>query len=272
MTMQANKAIFKGRLDFGSSNVVTRMIAQLEGRIVNLYKEDFPWKIEDILPEGTDQIVFRRQSMPLQDRTFKHALGALKWMGQYALCGEILVIYMGTERIVKRINPSGEKATVMYYKQALKATDEVERLSFLDRAIAKYKRHTEALYLRADHYLQSGDFDAARQDILAGLECDPENPALHLLMARHDFHCATMEDALFHIDRTIQNSMPLEEIHWKARMQRARILSMTEQFAAAQEEWQKVDNRMKTHPGLMPAKHDEVRKALAECTLAASTH
>jgi tetratricopeptide (TPR) repeat protein len=268
--MQANKAIFKGRLDFGSSAAVTRMIPQLESRIVTFYKEDFPWKIEEILPEGTDQLVFRRLSLPMQDRTFKHALDALKWMGQFALCGEILVIYMTDKRVVQRVNPSGEKATVMYFKQAQKSSDDNERLSFLDRAIAKYKHHTEARFLRADHYIKAGNFEAALEDIQAGLQSDAENPALHLLMARHDYHRATMEDALFHIDRAIQNSMPLEEIHWKARMQRARILAMTEQYAAAQEEWQKVDNRMQSHPGLLPAKRDEVSQALAECTQAAA--
>ena len=63
--MQATRVIFKGKFDFGSPETVGRIARMLEPRILNLYKSDFPWKLEDILPEGSEQLVIKSESLHL---------------------------------------------------------------------------------------------------------------------------------------------------------------------------------------------------------------
>ena len=68
--MEATRVIFKGKFDFGSPETVGRIARMLEPRILNLYKSDFPWKLEDILPEGSEAAGHQiGESASLSDRT-----------------------------------------------------------------------------------------------------------------------------------------------------------------------------------------------------------
>jgi tetratricopeptide (TPR) repeat protein len=260
--MLPTKVIFKGRLDFGSTATVARMLPQLETRIVTFYKEDFPWKLEELFEEDASSLVFKPVSTQLMDRTWKHGIDALNWMAQYALCGEILAVKLGEKKQVEYIKPIGEKATVMYYKHASETEDMEERKYLLDEAIKKYNHHIDALLLRADLFMDAGNHDDARDDLLLTSKCDPDNPAVHYRMARHNLFLTHIEDALRHSEAAISKSMPMEKIHWKARILKGKILRALGQDDAALAEWRLVETRLIKNPDMLPGKLAEVQDLL----------
>lgn len=264
--MQAHKVIFKGRLDFGSKETVARIVRQLEPRILNLYKEDFPWKLEDLFPEGTEQVRFQPVSKLIADRTWKHGLDALTWLAHFALCGEVLAIRLSPERSTHRILPDGQKAAVLLYRHALEESDPMQREGLYEQILDKYAFHTEALMGRADLALERGDLDQAARDLALVQERDPENPALWFRMARYHYRQGELGPALTHIERSVSLSMPLEEMHWRGRHCKARILQDMDVPEQAEQEWRMLETRLEKTPDFLPEILAEVRDALQVVT------
>ncbi|MBP6185433.1 MAG: hypothetical protein KA479_10865 [Saprospiraceae bacterium] len=263
--MQANKVIFKGRFDFGSKEVVLRIVKQLEPRIINLYKEDFPWKIEDLFPEDAEHVIFKPISLQVMDRTWKHGLDALNWLAQFALCGEVLAIRLGAHRVTERIVPVSDKAAVLLYRHAMEDTDLVGRADLLDQVIAKYPVHVEALMARADLAIDREDLVSALTDLNLIQDRDPENPAFWHRISRCNFLQGDWDQALSDIENAIAFSMPLEDIHWQSRMLKARILKSMEQFEQALHQWNLLETKLEKTPELLPGLLQEVRKYQKAC-------
>lgn len=260
--MQAHKVIFKGRLDFGSKEAVVRIVRQLEPRILTLYKEDFPWKLEELFPEGADQVRFQPVSKIIADRTWKHGLDALTWLAHFALCGEVLAIRLSPERSTHHILPDGQKAAVLLYRHAMEENDPTQREVLYDQILDKYAFHTEALMGRADLAMERGDLDQAARDLSLVQERDPENPALWFRMCRFHHRRGELAPALEHIEKTVSLSMPLEELHWRGRYCKARILQDLEAPEAAEREWRLLETRLEKTPDFLPEVLAEVRDAL----------
>jgi tetratricopeptide (TPR) repeat protein len=260
--MQANKVIFKGRLDFGSKEVVVRIVRQLETRIVNLYKEDLPWKLEELLLEDTEQVRFLPVSKQIADRTWKHGLDVLGWLAHFALCGEVLAIRISPERSTHLIQPAGQKAAVLLYRHALEEQDPGQREGLYDQILEKYAYHTEALMGRADLALERGDLERAASDLAIVMDRDPENPGLWLRMARYHYRQGAFTHALDHIEKTVVLSMPLEELHWRGRQCKAKILHAMDELDGAEREWRLLEARLEKAPDFLPDILTEVREAL----------
>lgn len=269
--MQASKVIFKGRFDFGSPETVARIVRQLEPRLINLYKEDLPWSIVSLFPEDASEVQFRPVSMQIQDRTWKHGLDALNWLSQFALCGEVLAIRLGADRSTERIEPVSEKAAVLLYRHAREESCPLRRGELLDQALDRYADHTEALLARADLAMEREDLATALADLQAAHRRDPDNPALCYRFARHDYLLGKWDDALWHIDRTVTFSMPLEEIHWQGRMLRARIWKAMLRCEDALQEWATLETRLEKDANLLPGLLIEVRRHQADCRASLET-
>jgi len=260
--MQANKVIFKGRLDFGSKEAVVRIVRQLEPRIINLYKEDLPWKLEELFPEDGEEVRFHPVSKQIADRTWKHGLDVLSWLAHFALCGEVLAIRISPERSTHLILPAGQKAAVLLYRHALEEQDPGQKEGLYDQILEKYAYHTEALMGRADLALERGDLERAADDLALVRERDPENPGLWLRMARYHYRQGAYGSALDHIEKTVGFSMPLEELHWRGRQCKARILQAMDEMEGAEREWRLLEARLEKTPDFLPDILAEVREAL----------
>ncbi|MCO6486439.1 MAG: hypothetical protein J5I41_11755 [Saprospiraceae bacterium] len=257
--MQAHKVIFKGRLDFGSTDAVGRIIRQLESRFVTLYKEDLPWKPENLVHPDLSHMRIQPVSLSLTERTWKHGIDVMQWLAQFAFCGEVLAIRLSPERTYHRIAPDGQKAAVLLFRHAQESDAPHDRIRLLDQAIEKYDRHTEALMSRADLAMDREDFSAAAADLRVVASCDPENPRLWLCQARHDYRTGEWDQALQCTHRAISLSMPLEEIHWEGRLMKSRIHRSMGDMAEASREWTLLENRLEKTPEFLPGVLEQVR-------------
>lgn len=264
--MQATRVIFKGKFDFGSPETVGRITRLLEPRILNLYKTDFPWKLEELLPEGTDQLVIKPESMHLTDRTWKHAIDGLEFMAQFALCGEVMAFQLGnTKKPGKVVRPNSEKAAVILYIHAMETDCMVSRRDLLDQTIDKYPAHSDALVARAHLEMEAGDLEAAMSDLQRALERDPEHSGAMLAYAKCSYHIGDAEDALERLATTMKNSMPLEDIHWRARHLKSEIYQANAEYALAAKELKALLTRMDTQPKLLADVKKNVREAFTFC-------
>ena len=264
--MQAIRVIFKGTFDFGSPETVARILRQLEPRIINLYKEDFPWKLEELFPEGCEQIVFKPVSMQVTERAWKHALDGLEFLAQFALCGEVFAYKLGGgKRAGHCFAPSSEKAAVVLYQHAQEIEDPAKKRKYVDGAIKKYPAHTEALVLRAEMAMEGEDMDSARTDIETALERNPRHAQAWLTLAQIDHDLGEWDAALEHVNTAIKNSMPLQDIHWQARLLKARIQQTAEHFEQALTEWKALSVKLEKHPHVLPGMMPEVQENLRSC-------
>lgn len=264
--MQATRVIFKGKFDFGTPETVSRITRLLEPRILNLYKSDFPWKLEDMLPEGVDQLVIKPESMHLTERTWKHAIDGLEFMAQFALCGEVMAFQLGsTKKPGKVVRPNSEKAAVILYIHAMDSTCMVNRRDLLDQTIEKYPAHSDALVARAQMEMDNDDLAAAVIDLERALERDPEHTAALLAYAHCSFRSGDTKDALSRLTKTMNNSMPLEDIHWRARHLKSEIHQANAEYALAAKELKALLTRMDSRPKLLADVKKNVREAYSFC-------
>lgn len=265
MSLQVSKVIFKGRFDFGSQEAVARIVKQLEPRMLTLYKEDFPWKLEHLFPEGAEQVVFQPVSMQIAERTWKHGLDALGWLGHFALCGEVLAIRLGPDRSSQLFRPEGQKAAVLLYRHACEETNPQQRLALLDQVLAKYPLHTEALMARADLAMGREDLAAAWEDLHLADSRDGSNPALRLRKARHHAHQGKWVQALEEGAQAMSLSMPLEDIHWESRHLKALAHRALAQYDDALQECHVLSVKLEKTPGLLPGLLEEITRVAALC-------
>lgn len=264
--MQANRVIFKGKFDFGNPETAQRISRQLEPRILNLYKGDFPWKPESLLPEGADQVSFKPESMHLSDRTWKHAINGLEFLAQFALCGEIVAFDLGhPKKAAIRIRPSSEKAAVVLFNHALEAERPEEREDLLSQTLEKYPDHIDARIARAELSLDLDRLAESRADIDMALDRDREHPKAWLVSALVHVRSNQMDQALDSVNQGMSNSMPLEEVHWRCRLVKAQILLSDGQFEHAAEDFQAILTRMETRPHLLASDRTTIKQAYTSC-------
>ncbi len=264
--MQATRVIFKGKFDFGSPETVSRIMRLLEPRILNLYKSDFPWKLEDLFPEGAEQVIIRPESMHLTDRTWKHAIDGLEFMAQFALCGEVMAFQLGaTKKPGVVVRPVSEKAAVILYIHAMETDDMENRRDLLNQAIEKYPAHCDALVARAQIEMDTDQLSEALVDLDRALERDAEHSGALLAYARCKYRLGETKEALTFLARTMKNSMPLEDIHWRARHLKAVIYQANEEYTLAAKELKALLTRMDSRPKLLADVKKEIRKAYTFC-------
>ena len=264
--MQATRVIFKGKFDFGTPETVSRITRLLEPRILNLYKSDFPWKLEELLPEGADQLVIKPESMHLTDRSWKHAIDGLEFMAQFALCGEVMAFQLGgTKKPGTVVRPNSEKAAVILYIHAMDSDCMVNRRDLLDQTIDKYPAHSDALVARAHMEMENGDLDAAVLDLQRALDRDPEHTKALLALASCSYRLGDSKDAQMRLYKTMKYSMPLEDIHWRARHLKAEIHQANAEYALAAKELKALLIRMDSRPKLLADVKKKVKEAFAFC-------
>lgn len=264
--MQATRVIFKGKFDFGTPETVSRITRLLEPRILNLYKSDFPWKLEELLPEGVDQLVIKPESMHLTDRTWKHAIDGLEFMAQFALCGEVMAFQLGnTKKPGTIVRPNSEKAAVILYIHAMESDCMVSRRDLLDQTIDKYPAHSDALVARAQMEMDNDDYEAAIQDLEKALERDPEHTSALLAYATCSYRSGKTDDAQVRLAMTMKNSMPLEDIHWRARHLKSEIHQANAEYALAAKELKDLLMRMDARPKLLADVRKKIKEAFAFC-------
>lgn len=265
--MQATRVIFKGKFDFGSPETVGRIARMLEPRILNLYKSDFPWKLEDILPEGSEQLVIKSESLHLSDRTWKHAIDGLEFLAQFALCGEVMAFKLGgSAKAATVVKPNSEKAAVVLFNHAMESNCMIARGDLLDQTLDKYPAHADALVARANIAIAEDRFADADEDLTRALERDPEHSAAWLAWAHCAYRTSQWDEAMERVERVTKNSMPLEEIHWEARYFKAEMLQARGDYADAAKELQAVLTRMETRPKLLASDRKDIQDALSLCT------
>ncbi len=264
--MQATRVIFKGKFDFGSPETVSRIMRLLEPRILNLYKSDFPWKLEELLPEGAEKVIIRPESMHLTDRTWKHAIDGLEFMAQFALCGEVMAFQLGaTKKPGVVVRPVSEKAAVILYIHAMDSDDMENRRDLLNQAIDKYPAHCDALVARAQLEMDTDQLTEALADLDRALERDPEHSGALLAMAKCKYRQGDAKEALALLTKTMKNTMPLEEIHWRARHLKSEIYQANKEYALAAKELKALLTRMDTRPKLLSDVKKAIRKAYTFC-------
>ncbi|MCF8239497.1 MAG: tetratricopeptide repeat protein [Saprospiraceae bacterium] len=264
--MQATRVIFKGKFDFGSPETVSRIVRLLEPRILNLYKSDFPWKLEELLPEGAEKVIIRPESMHLTDRTWKHAIDGLEFMAQFALCGEVMAFQLGaTKKPGVVVRPISEKAAVILYIHAMESDDMGNRRDLLNQAIDKYPAHCDALVARAQLEMDTDQLQEALVDLDRALARDAEHSGALLAYARCKYSLGESKEALAVLAKTMKYSMPLEDIHWRARHLKAVIYQANEEYALAVKELKALLTRMDTRPKLLADVKKEIRNAYSFC-------
>lgn len=265
--MLAQKVIFRGRLDFGSQEAVRKLVPQLVARITTLYKDDYPWKPELVLPEDSQEITFKPISTQMADRTWKHGMDSLKWMSQFAICGRIVAYRLGAERDKHVIRPTGQKAAVLFYQQSLQTEDLTERQSLLKQAIDKYPHHVEALVASAKIAMHEGAYDIAYPLLEKAAVLDPDNPLVWLYRARKAQQQNDLDAARMYVEKSISLAMPLEDIHWQGRWVKSKIALAVRDVATAEAEWDKLHTKLSDDKSLCPGLLDKVKAIRAETSV-----
>lgn len=238
-TVEMNKGIFVGHLEFGNERSFTKVVEMYNHRVENYFRNKIVLKAEDIFNEADFSLDVPRMIIPVSSKYWKNTVNLLEYVAEYAVAGnfDAWMIKDGKSLDERHIEPDGDKAVVQLYKKGRELVDvkgqEQEAKQMLTRAINKFERHAQAYERRGYHNFKAGNYEDAEYDFSKSINIHAQNPKPYLGRAYVHMHREDWAAAAQDLLAVRQNSIPHQEIFWQARRLRGDMLLKTKDYKAA---------------------------------------
>jgi len=233
------KTIFSGRLEFGNARSFDKVLTMYQHRVENYYKMDVLLKEEEVFIEEAHALDVPRFITQSNEKSWKNTLSVLEFVAQYAIAGS-LNAWMVDEGKVKQqhvIEPTSDKAAVQSFLSGREMVQErgreSEAMQALSRAIEKYARHALAYERRGYVNYLLHNFSDALYDFSKSIDINPKNADPYIGRAQVYMSQKDYTAAIPDLDKAIKNSIPLQDVYWRARRLKADCHLALEEYDSA---------------------------------------
>lgn len=222
------KAIFKGQLDFGTQRSYEQVLKMYQWRVENYYKTDILVNEEEIFNEELLRLTIKKFSIPSTRKSYRNTYMLLDYVAQFAVSGNIGMWLSEEGTIVKDafIEPSGDRAAVLLFKQGQKALAEGDfekAISYLNKSIKKYPKHSTAFEVRGQAYEALNDIDNALASYRESVKLFEQNAKPYMCMGKIALAQKDYASAASNFGRVLKYAIPHEPDYWIARYQKAEM-------------------------------------------------
>ncbi len=238
------KAIIQGRLEFGNPRSYHKALALYNQRTETLYRKEVIFKTaEQIFVEEDTSLTIQRYIGNSSEKVWKNTISLLEYCAQFCFAGAVDAWLTDSGKLLAyhRIEPTGEKTSVMLYQKGKMLSEESgkehEALQLLTQAIEKYDRHSQAYERRAYVNYHLKNYDDAIYDFRKSIKFDPMNASSHYGLGRALMLKKNYAEAIQELESCIKNSIALQPIYWAARRVKAQCHLELNEYEKAEYEY-----------------------------------
>ncbi len=225
-TTQPLKLIFKGRLEFGNPRTFEMVLRHWETRLETYFKNDIVFNAEDVFSEEDFSLTVPQQKIMNSEKSWRSTTALLEELAQFAVSGNIWAWCIDDGRLLETMNiePDSDKAAVREYRKGRSLVGqkgkEQEATKALSRAIEKYERHALAYERRGYVNYKLTNYNDALRDFSKSIRYNPHNPDAYYGSGKIKMLKNEWDNAVVDFDMAVKTSLPLQPLHWLARMKK----------------------------------------------------
>lgn len=222
--MGAYKLICAGRLDFGSRRSYDKVVQFYQQRSEDHYRNAILLKPEEIFKEEEQALIVPRRIWPeANEKHWRNTVKLLQYVAQFAVAGLFKVWVIKDRQLIERffIEPESDKGVVMAFRKGRSLVQqegqEAAAREALDKAIAKFERHSMAYTYRGYVNYRLKNYDDAHYDFTKSIHLHEGNAEAWLGRARVYIRRAAWPQAIADLQQVLKYSIPHEPMYWEAR-------------------------------------------------------
>lgn len=227
--MFQQKTILQGSLHFGSEKSFVRARRTYEGRLESYYKNELAF----IELENFNEVLYTfdvpRTVLNLTEKHWLNTIDAMNVLSQFALCGKLEAYQTESGKILQKevIVPNNDKGAVRDYWKAQLLYDQnnfTDALQAIRFCLSSYQHHVQALELAGKIFVDQGDTVKSIEYLTKALQAEPKTYTAYLLRGLEFYKIDEFEKAVADFDNAIKHSLAVLDMHWRARLEKARGL------------------------------------------------
>ncbi len=227
--MYQQKTILQGSLHFGSEKSFVRARRMYEGRLESYYKNELAFVELENFNEVLYTFDVPRTVTNLTEKHWLNTVDAMNILSQFALCGKIEAYQTDSGKILQKevIVPNNEKGAVRDYWKAkllFEQDNYSDALQAIRFCLSSYDKHVQALELAGLIFAKEGDQAKSIEYFTKALQAEPKTYTSYLNRGLEFFKVEEFEKAVADFDNAIKHSLAVLDIHWRARLEKARGL------------------------------------------------
>ncbi len=249
--MNTFKLIFSGRLDFGSQRSYEKVVQFYQQRSEDHYRNAVLLKPEEIFDEKELALIVPRRIWPeANEKHWRNTVKLLQYVAQFAVAGVFKVWVIKDRQLVDRffIEPESDKGAVVAFRKGRALLDqrgqEMEARAALDKAIAKFERHSMAYAYRGYVNYRLQNFDDAYYDFTKSIHLHEGNAEAWLGRARVYMRRQEWAKAISDLEQALKCSIPHEPIYWESRRLKGQCHMKEHSWEAAVNDFQLILRRV----------------------------
>ncbi len=222
--MSTYKLICAGRLDFGSQRSYDKVVQFYQQRSEDHYRNAILLKPEEIFKEEELALIVPRRIWPeTSEKHWRNTVKLLQYVAQFAVAGLFKVWVIKDRQLIERffIEPESDKGVVMAFRKGRSLVQqegqEAAARAALDKAIAKFERHSMAYTYRGYVNYRLKNYDDAHYDFTKSIHLHEGNAEAWLGRARVHIRRAAWSEAIADLQQALKYSIPHEAMYWEAR-------------------------------------------------------
>ena len=242
------KVIIQGNLQFANENSYQKLVKMIENRNEVYYKNIIIHKELEFLDHERFMINIPRHVGNYTDKVWKNSISLFQNCAQFAVSGRIFAWKIEAGEILEYelIEPSGDRSAVLHFKKGIKLMEgghEEEAFKSLNLSLEKYQKNALAYERRAAVNLMQQNFAEAMRDFHKCIKIDDTVAEAHFGIAKLHMRNEEFDEALPYLEKTIRNSIALQNIHWQARRAKGDIHFKKKDLEKAAFEFKLLANR-----------------------------
>ena len=240
MDIEVFKCIFYGRLEFGKERSYRQVVEFYENRTVNHYRNLVALKAEEYFNEENYSLeVHPRIIVNISKKQWANTIALLKFAAGFAVAGQFDAWMLDNGKALDQhhIEPQNDKKVVQTFlkgRQLVKSEGmEQEAIDTLSKTIHRYEKHALAYERRGKVQVLLRNYKDAIYDYTKSINFNPYNPEPYIgrafIYMMEENYAEAREDLV----KASRNSIPHQDIYWKAIRMKAEMEIKLGNFEAA---------------------------------------
>jgi tetratricopeptide (TPR) repeat protein len=225
------KTIVQGYIQFANARSFETAVNAFQNRSLVYYKNEFLFKTPDFFDEGAFRFIVPRTVTELSEKHWRNTADAIQFLSQFAIYGKVEAYQLDNGQIVRKtiVEPVNDKQITQDYQEAVKIIQNAAQSLKEAKSLLETVLQAEPLHQQAGEYLawillkekdEEGAIELLNKIIQPGILAARS----HYLRGMAYLRQAEPEKALADFDQAIKCSLAIQDLHWKARMQKAKAL------------------------------------------------
>jgi tetratricopeptide (TPR) repeat protein len=227
--MIQQKTILQGHLHFGNEKSFNLSRQMFEGRVETYYKNELAFNEPDLFDELNFSFEVPRTVVAVTEKNWKNTVDAMHFLAQYAMCGYLEAYQTDAGSILQKevVIPNNDKQPVRDYWKAHHLFEQgnlEDAKMALDFSMNGFKYHTQALELYGRLEFLFNNIPSSIDYFTRALKTYPRSYTAFFNRGLAFNAVNEFEKAVADFDNAIKHSLAILDIHWRARLEKARGL------------------------------------------------